>query len=354
MIVGVSDTTEQQDDQVVRPDRDVHVSCRHRSRLYKDGVLVGSDLPLRELADRRADPDALVWVDLLAPTLSDLAALGPLIGGELELHPLAVENAVSGSQRPRLVRYRDHSLLHARAVHLDAEAGTLESTRVAAFILDRVLITVRSDEGFPLEPLLAQWDDIGGLTERGVGFLVHSLLDQLVDGYFEVLDDLDDRIQDLEDELLEGTGPTRDIQLRSFSLRKDVVKLSRVVLPMNEALSALLRPGAHALYAEIVPYYQDVYDHALRATERIDGLRDTIESILSTSLAMQGNSLNEIMKKLTAWAAIIAIPTGVTGYFGQNIPFPGYAERWGFWLSAVMLVGLASGLWVSFKRRGWL
>ncbi len=93
---------------------------------------------------------------------------------------------------------------------------------------------------------------------------------------------------------------------------------------MNQALSALLRAGVHASSAEIVPYYQDVYDHALRATERIDGLRDTIESILSTSLAMQGNALNEIMKKLTAWAAIIAIPTGVTGYFGQNIPFPGY------------------------------
>lgn len=337
-----------------QPVHDVAVACRHRSRLYRNGVLVASDLPLADLAGHLGEPDVLVWVDLLAPTMGDLMALAPLIGGEIELHPLAIENAVSGSQRPRLVRYRDHSLLHARAVRVDRAEGTLASTRIAAFILDRALITIRSDDGFALAPLLADWDDIGSFTQRGVGFLVHALLDRMVDGYFEVLDDLDDRIQALEDELLEGTGPTRTIQLQSFALRKDVVQLARVVLPMNEALSALLRPGVHTTYAEVVPYYQDVYDHALRATERIDSLRDTIESILSTSLAMQGNSLNEIMKKLTAWAAIIAIPTGVTGYFGQNIPFPGYAEPWGFWLSAAMLVGLASVLWLSFKRRGWL
>ncbi|CAM2926968.1 magnesium transporter CorA family protein [Prescottella defluvii] len=330
------------------------MSCVHRNRLYRGGALVASDVPLAELAGHRADPDAVIWVDLLAPTLADLLALAPMVDGEVELHPLAIENAAEGSQRPRLVRYRDHSLLHARAVRIDGRDGSPASTRVAAFILQRALITIRSDDGFPLEPLLAEWDDIGALSERGVGFLLHSLLDQLVDGYFEVLDDLDERIQALEDELLEGSGPTRGIQLQSFALRKDVVKLSRVVLPMNEALSALLRPGAHAASAEIVPYYQDVYDHALRATERIDSLRDTIESILATSLAMQGNSLNEIMKKLTAWAAIIAIPTGVTGYFGQNIPFPGYSDPLGFWLSAVLLVGLASGLWVSFRRRGWL
>ncbi|WP_430331033.1 magnesium transporter CorA family protein [Rhodococcus sp. ACT016] len=350
----MSDTMQQEGDDVERPGRDVQVGCAHHSRLYRDGVLVASDLPLTELAKHRGEPDTLFWVDLLAPTAADLRTLVPLADGEVELHPLAIENAAAGSQRPRLVRYRDHSLLHARAVRVDDRTGSLASTRVAVFILDRVLITIRSDDGFPLAPLLEAWDDIGALTKRGVGFLLHALLDQLVDGYFEVLDDLDDRIQSVEDELLEGTGPTREIQLQSFALRKDVVKLSRVVLPMNEALSALLRPGSHAAYDEIVPYYQDVYDHALRATERIDGLRDTIESILSTSLAMQGNSLNEIMKKLTAWAAIIAIPTGVTGYFGQNIPFPGYDEPWGFWLSAVMLVGLASGLWVSFKRRGWL
>lgn len=350
----MDETTDEAAREIAGVAQDLQLTCKHRSRVYRGGVLIASDIPLEEVAVHRVDSGTVIWVDLSAPTLADLVALAPLVGGEIELHPLALENAASGSQRPRLVRYRDHSLLHARALRVDPDSGELGSTRVAAFILARALITIRSDDGFPVDPLLDAWDDLGSLSEHSVGFLVHALLDQLVDGYFDALDDVDERIQAVEDELLDGSESVRSIQLQSFSLRKDVVAMSRVVLPMNQALSALLRAGVHASSAEIVPYYQDVYDHALRATERIDGLRDTIESILSTSLAMQGNALNEIMKKLTAWAAIIAIPTGVTGYFGQNIPFPGYSEPLGFWLSTVLLLGLATGLWASFKRRGWL
>ncbi|MFF0814853.1 magnesium transporter CorA family protein [Rhodococcus sp. NPDC003318] len=332
----------------------VRVACAVRNRLYVDGVLVGTDLPLEELAEHRADAGALIWVDLLAPSVPDIAALSPLVGGEVELHPLAVEGAISGRQRPRLVRFRDHSLLHTRAVRFDAATDRLDGTDLSIFILPRALITIRGDERFALDPILADWDDNPDLVAYGVGFLLHTVLDAVVDGYFEAIDTLDDQIQSLEDELLLGGGPKNAVQLRSFVLRKAVAHLGRAVLPMNEAFSALLRQGAHVLDGEMVPYYQDVYDHTLRATERIDGLRDTIESILATHLAMQGNSLNEIMKKLTAWAAIIAIPTGVTGYFGQNVPFPGFGESAGFWLSAVLLLGLGFGLWGSFKRRGWL
>ncbi|MFI6432824.1 magnesium transporter CorA family protein [Rhodococcus oryzae] len=338
----------------------VQVSCEVRNRLYRRAVLAGSDLPLDEIASYRSDEDALIWVDLLAPSVGDIVALSSLIGGEVALHPLAVEGAITGHQRPRLVRFRDHSLLHTRAVRFEAKGGRLSSTDISIFILDRALITIRSDDRFAIDPILEDWDDNSDLAGFGVGFLLHTVLDEIVDGYFVALDALDEEIQGLEDELLisdgaQSAGRSRNaVQLQSFTLRKAVVQLSRSVLPMNEAFSALLRQGAHVLDAEMTPYYQDIYDHALRATERIDGLRDTIESILATHLAMQGNSLNEIMKKLTAWAAIIAIPTGVTGYFGQNIPFPGFGQTEGFWLSTVLLVGLAFGLWLSFKRRDWL
>ncbi|GAA4489497.1 magnesium transporter CorA family protein [Rhodococcus olei] len=332
----------------------VQVTCAVRNRLYVDGVLAGTDLPLAELAAHRTDESALIWVDLLAPSVADLVALSPLIGGEVEVHPLALEGVLSGRQRPRLVRFRDHSLLHTRAVRFDAETDRLSGTDLSIFVMARALITVRRDDEFSLDPVLGDWDDNPDLLAYGVGFLLHAVLDNLVDGYFVAIDALDDQIQSLEDALLLGTGPKNAVQLRSFVLRKAVAHLGRTVLPMNEVFSALLRQGAHVLDGSLVPYYQDVYDHTLRATERIDGLRDTIESILATHLAMQGNSLNEIMKKLTAWAAIIAIPTGVTGYFGQNIPFPGYGEAAGFWFSAALLVGLGVGLWWNFKRRDWL
>jgi magnesium transporter len=332
----------------------VRVSCEIRNRLYRDGVLAGTDLPVEELARHRSDERVLIWIDLLAPSVADIVALSPLIGGEVELHPLAVEGAISGRQRPRLVRFRDHSLLHAQAVRFDPATDQLATSGLSVVILARALITIRSDDKLPLDPIVADWDDNPDLATYGVGFLLHTVVDTLVDGYFVAIDQLDDQIETLGDDLLVGNGRLNEVQLRSFTLRRAVARLGRAVLPMNEAFSALLRQGAHVLDSAMVPYYQDVYDHALRATERIDGLRDTIESILSTHLAMQGNSLNEIMKKLTAWAAIIAIPTGVTGYFGQNIPFPGFGQQSGFWLSAGMIAALASVLWWNFRRRGWL
>lgn len=250
----MDETTDEAAREIAGVAQDLQVTCKHRSRVYRGGVLIASDIPLEEVAVHRVDSGTVIWVDLSAPTLADLVALAPLVGGEIELHPLALENAASGSQRPRLVRYRDHSLLHARALRVDPDSGELGSTRVAAFILARALITIRSDDGFPVDPLLDAWDDLGSLSEHGVGFLVHALLDQLVDGYFDALDDVDERIQAVEDELLDGSESVRSIQLQSFSLRKDVVAMSRVVLPMNQALSALLRAGVHASSAEIVPY----------------------------------------------------------------------------------------------------
>ncbi|MEO7079483.1 MAG: magnesium transporter CorA family protein, partial [Rhodococcus sp. (in: high G+C Gram-positive bacteria)] len=216
------------------------------------------------------------------------------------------------------------------------------------------LITIRSNEAFALDSMLDGWDEESAMIAHGVGYLVWSFLDTVVDGYFTVVDSLDEDVQSIEDALIDEGLSVRDIQLRNFVVRRSVVAASRVVLPMAEVCAGLLRPNRHPIDNEVTPYYQDLYDHSLRLTERVDGLRDSIEIILSTGLAMQGNSLNEVMKKLTAWAAIIAIPTGVTGYFGQNIPFPGYDRALGFWLSTVLLIGLATGLWWSFKRRDWL
>jgi len=104
----------------------------------------------------------------------------------------------------------------------------------------------------------------------------------------------------------------------------------------------------------MVPYYQDVYDHVLRVTEWTESLRDLVTTILETNVSIQGNRLNTIMKKVTSYAAIIAVPTAVTGFYGQNVPYPGYEAQSGFWSSAAMIVGLSATLYVIFRRRDWL
>jgi magnesium transporter len=138
-------------------------------------------------------------------------------------------------------------------------------------------------------------------------------------------------------------------------VRKDLVELRRVVLPMREVISSVLR-NRRDLNArrELDPYYDELYDHVLRASEWTESLRDMVTTIFETNLSLQDARLNTVMKKLTSWAAIIAVPTAVTGYFGQNIPYPGFGREWGFVLSCLVIALGAGLLYVGFKRRDWL
>jgi magnesium transporter len=142
--------------------------------------------------------------------------------------------------------------------------------------------------------------------------------------------------------------------MAQLRVRKSLVALRRVVLPMREVLNTLMRRDLPLVDTEMAPYYQDVYDHVLRASEWTESLRDLVSTVLETRLTIQGSRLNEIMKKLTSWAAIIAIPTAVTGFYGQNVPYPGFQQVGGFVSSIVLILGLGIGLYLLFKHKGWL
>lgn len=324
--------------------------CRARTRLYRDGALAAEGFPATEIKQRIAQGHCTVWLDLYDPEIEDLAVLTEEFG----LHPLAVEDAVHEHERPKLDRYHDHLLLSAYAAELDAPTGTLSTSELAAFITPAALITVRKDDRFDVDALVQRWDDEHELAEHGVAFLLHGLLDLLVDGHFTAVQSLDTQVEDLQDLLFADTGVDMDVQRRSFELRKSLVALRRLVLPMREVLNTLMRRDLHLVDTEMTPYYQDVYDHVLRANEWTESLRDLVSTVLETRLTIQGNRLNEIMKKLTSWAAIIAIPTAVTGFYGQNVPYPGFQQIGGFISSIVLILGLGIGLYLLFKHKGWL
>ena len=319
-----------------------------RTRLYRRGVLETEGFPVTEIGDHLAQEGVTVWLDLHDPGTADLEVLTDEFG----LHPLAVEDAVLRHERPKLDRYPDHLFLSAYAVHLD---GTeLVSSELAAFITPQALITVRKDHWFDVNALVERWDDSPDLSVHGVGYLLHGLLDVVVDGHFAAVQSLDDQIEQLQEQLFAEDGAGIEVQRRSFQLRKSLVLLRRVVLPMREVVNTLMRRDIHLLDEEMTHYFQDVYDHVLRATEWTESLRDLVTTILETRLTIQGNRLNEIMKKLTGWAAIIAIPTAITGFYGQNIPYPGFGQAWGVVASVVLIAAIGGGLYAMFRRRGWL
>lgn len=324
--------------------------CPARTRLYRHGVLEQEGFPVADISERITEDGVTVWLDLLDPDLHDLVVLSEEFG----LHPLAQEDAVDERQRPKLDRYGSHLFLNAYGVRLDDESGTLHTSEVAAFVLKQALITVRKDDRMNVEEVMQRWDENTDLAKYGVAFLLHGLLDHIVDGHFMAVQSLDDSIEELEDQLFSDEPQGKEVQRRSFALRKSLVLTRRVVLPMREVLNALMRRDLHVLDEAMVPYYQDVYDHVLRASEWTESLRDLVTTVLETNLTIQGNRLNEIMKRLTSWAAIIAIPTAVTGFYGQNVPYPGFQQEWGFICSVVVMLLIAGGLFFGFRRKGWL
>ncbi|WP_432829499.1 magnesium transporter CorA family protein [Dactylosporangium sp. CA-092794] len=321
-----------------------------RTRLYRHGRLEAEDFPLDDISEHLKDPDAVVWLDLTDPRPDDYDR----VQEEFGLHRLAIEDASSPHERPKLTRYAKHMFFNAYAIDFATGAGDLDVHEVSAFATHQALITVHAPD-FDMDAVVKRWDATPDLAGHGVAYLAHGLLDVIVDGQFDAVQRLDEALEALEDRLFEETAQAiRQVQQRSFRLRKSLGRMRKVVLPMRELVNSLMRAREHIVDDEMLPYYHDLYDHVLRVTEFTESLRDFTATILESNLAVQGNRQNTIMKKVTSWAAIIAVPTAVTGYYGQNIPFPGYEKLSGFLTSAVLIVLLSVVLYVTFKRRDWL
>jgi magnesium transporter len=322
-----------------------------RTRLYRNGVLERDNLPVEEISDVVDSPGCVVWLDLCVADGETLDAAEEEFG----LHVLAIEDATSGRQRPKLDHYATHLFVNGYAVWLDESAEELMSSEISLFVLRNALITVRKDRHFDIDDVVSRWDNSPELAKEGVGFLLHGVLDYIVDSHFTAVQSLDEKIDALEDELFDDERDhVRDVQRKSFSLRKNLLLLRRFVLPMREVVNGLMRRDLKVVGEPMMPYYQDVYDHVLRASEWTESLRDMVSTILETNLTIQGNRMNLIMKKVTSWAAIIAVPTAVTGFYGQNIPYPGFGSEWGFAVSSAIIVAGGALLYWVFRRKDWL
>ena len=321
-----------------------------QTRVYRNGVLEAEGFEVADVSEFLAQPDTVVWVDLCGPSKEQLHELA----AELGLHELAVEDALSEHQRPKLDHYESHLFLSSHAVRVDAENSRLQQTEIDSFINDRWIITVRKDEGFSMEPVIQRWDRSADLAKHGVSFLLYGLLDVIVDGYFETVQAFDDYY----DEVSEGIFSERPLepaqQRHWFQMRQALVQFHRLVVPMREAVSGLMRREQSAVAESLYPYFQDVYDHILRVSESTDALRDLVSTIVETNLSLRDYRQNQVMKKVTSWAAIIAVPTLITGYYGMNVPYPGSGENWGVVLSGVLIVVLSSALYLLFRKRDWL
>jgi magnesium transporter len=301
-----------------------------------------------------AEPGALVWVDLCNPD----SALLTELAGELGLDERAVRD-VDG-QRTKATRYATHTFLTVYGTGVGPIipgdiASRLLTARISIIVLPTAVVTVRHENDplrtvFDIDEVVRRWDDNSDLLRKGSPALLHELLDVVVDEQFDTIQQLDDAIESLEDELFDDTGDNRTIQRNTYRLRKELVELRRIVLPMREVVNTIRRSDA----ADLDSWYADLYDNVIRAGEWTDSLRDMITTVFETNLSLQDSRLNIVVKKLTGWAAIIAVPTLVTGWYGQNVPYPGFSQVSGVVTSALLSVITSVVLYVMFRRRGWI
>jgi magnesium transporter len=323
-----------------------------RTRVWRNGVLEAENFPFEQVSDYLAEPDCLVWADIVRPD----AELVCQLAEELSLDQHAVEDAVNDDERPKATRYATHMFMTTTVVRFDTGTGQVTTGRVSAFSTKRGFVTVRLDESLDVDAVVRRWDDNSDLIKYGTRTLIHGLLDEIVDGYFTAVEALDDQVEQIEDILFaEDAKSAREVSRTTFRLRRSLVDARRAILPMREVVNTIMRRASLDEDApELMPYYADLYDHVLRAAEWTESLRDMITSIFETNMSLSDTRMNMIMKKLTSWAAIIAVPTAVTGWYGQNVPYPGFGKDSGFYVSLAMIVIIAAALYVVFKRKDWL
>jgi magnesium transporter len=326
-----------------------------RGMVWRDGKLT-EDFQFARISDYLTEKNTLVWVDLYEPDHDTLAGLA----NELSFDRWAIEDAVAAAERVKASVYSGYTFFTVYAVDIDAAAvskvdrSSLAAHRISAFVLPNALITVRLSPFFDIDQVVRRWDDIGG-QRCGVGALVHGLLDVVVDGHFDAVQALDDGLEDLENELFDGARSGGSFQRRTYQVRRDLVDFRRLVLPMREVVNSIQHRRLDSTSPpELDPLYADLYDHVLRVSEWTESLRDMVTTIFETNLSLQDARLNTVMKKLTSWAAIIAVPTAITGFYGQNVPYPGFQSGAGFLASSALIIVLVVGLYVMFRRKEWL
>ena len=321
-----------------------------KSRIYRKGKVTEVDFPLEQLGKVAKDRNAVYWLDIVEPTPDELHHLSET----LDLHELAVEDSFKGMQRPKIDHYDSHLFINLYHAKYNEKAKELNTVEMSVFVTKRGLITIRSTGEFDMTAVTKRWDESAELSDGGVDYLLWGLLDVVVDSYFDVIQELDMELEELESMMFEVQRNNRMIKQRSYSLRKALVLLRRVAIPMREVLNPLVRRETKFLGEHMAPYFQDVYDHIMRVGDWTDSLRDLVTTLLETNLTIQGNQMNLIMKKVTSWAAIIAVPTAITGFYGQNLPYPGFDTQGGFITSTALIVVISGILYWVFKRRDWL
>ena len=317
------------------------------ARIYRDGRLL-SDINIIEASPKLEMKEDFLWIGLHEPNEETLAAVQKQFG----LHELAVEDALDPRHLPKMESYGDHLFVVARTVHFDEDRIAYGNT--AIFMGRNFIITVRHGSNRGHAPVRAQLEATPWLLKQGPDYVLHAILDFIVDGYFDVIDLEEEQVLAMEDHALD-TFMNRAETSRLFTVRRDLFKLQRILGPMEDLATRFVNIDLPQIDANIDPYFRDLADHVRRVSYRVEGLRDTLTSVIETSGLLEQQRQGIITRQLAAWAAILAVPTAIAGVYGMNFKFmPELTWRYGYFIVVGVMAMICVGLFIRFKRAGWL
>jgi magnesium transporter len=314
---------------------------------YQDGKKL-AEIRKEEISEYVKRPDCFVWVALKDPDPEELEAMRQEFG----LHQLAVEDARHGHQRPKIEEYGDSLFAVMQVIELRGEE--IRVGEVDVFVGRNYILSIRQRTEHGFAEVRERAEREPHLLKNGSGFVFYALMDNVVDRYFPVVDALEVELEEIEERIFAGNSPRENIQ-ELYKLKHKGMVVRHAVEPLIEAV--------HKLYGGRVPqvcvgtqeYFRDVYDHLLRVSQQLDGLRDMVITAMSVNLSMITLREGEVTKKLAAYAALVAVPTMVAGIYGMNFKnMPELGWEWGYPMSLAIMVGVDAYLWFKFRKTGWL
>ncbi|WP_019067603.1 magnesium and cobalt transport protein CorA [Streptomyces hokutonensis] len=324
---------------------------------YQDGVRVPVGGDLVDAVERvRKKDDGFVWLGLHEPTNEEFAGIAELF----DLHPLAVEDAIEAHQRPKVERYGEtlfavfKTVCYVEHEKLTATSEVVDTGEIMVFVGAEFVITVRHGRHGSLGPLREELESNPRQLAKGPAAVLHAIADHVVDDYLSVTDSVQADIDQVETDVFAENGARADPG-RIYQLKRELLELKRAVVPLSGPLEALSTRPMRVVGPEIQAYFRDVSDHLLRAKEQIASFDELLNSILQAHLAQVTVAQNEDMRKITAWAAVIAVPTMVCGVYGMNFDhMPELHWRFGYPLVLGVISLACLALYRGFRRNGWL
>jgi magnesium transporter len=316
--------------------------------VYEHGHRRDGDLPLERAGMAARDEGAFVWLGLVEPTAEELGA----IAREFDLHELAVEDAIKAHQRPKVELYGDTLFVVVKTAHYVDPEEVIELGELLLFVNPDFVITVRHGKE-ELSPVRARIEQRPDLLQHGPGMVLYAILDHVVDGYEEAAEGIELDVQEVERQVF---SEARDNPAeRIYKLEREVLDFQAAVAPLSTAVDEIARGHFEVVPEGLQEYYRDVHDHLRRANGRIASFRELLGNALQANLTQVSVRQNEDMRKISAWVAILAVPTMIAGIYGMNFDhMPELHWRFGYPAVLVVILVTCAVLYRRFKRAGWL